>query len=211
MALYYKILNGLTTSYLFEHIPDEAPNVTLRNFTQKAPISRTIRYDNSFYPFCINNWNNLDNSIRSSPSLSIFKTNINNFIRPKLKSFYSIRNKHGIKLLTKIRVDFSDLRDHRFDHKFNCPSPLCNCGREDETSAHYFLCCPRFKTLRKTYLSKISVIVNSDITILPTGHLTHLLMYGSNVYNDISNELILTETINYINKSGRFTKLEAFS
>ena len=211
MTLYYKILNGLTPSYLFEHTPDEAPNVTLRNFTPKAPISRTIRYDNSFFPFCINNWNNLDSSTRLSPSLSIFKTKINNFIRPKLKSFYSIRNKHGIKLLTRMRVDFSDLKDHRFDHKFNCPSPLCNCGREDETSAHYLLCCPRFKTLRKTYLSKISEIVNSDVTILTTGHLTHLLMYGSNVYNDISNELILTETINYINKSGRFKKLEAFS
>ena len=84
MTLYYKILNGQTPSYLFEHIPDNAPNVTLRTFTQKAPFSRTDRYDNSFFPFCINNWNNLDSSIRYSSSLGNFKTSINNFIRPKL-------------------------------------------------------------------------------------------------------------------------------
>ena len=211
MTLYYKIVNGLAPSYLFEHIPDNVPNVTLRNFTQKAPFSKMDRYDNSFFPYCTNNWNNLDSCIRFSSSLSIFKTNINKFIRPKSSSFYSIRDKNGIKQLTKIRVTFSDLRDHRFNHNFNCANPICRCGLEDETSVHFFLCCPRYNSLRTPYLCKISEIVNSDISILPKEHLTHLLMYGSNVYNNISNELILTETIHFVKKSGRFTKLEAFS
>ena len=211
MTLYYKILNGQTPSYLFEHIPDNAPNVTLRTFTQKAPFSRTDRYDNSFFPFCINNWNNLDSSIRCSSSLGNFKTSINDFIRPKSNSFYSIRDKAGIKLLTRIRVTFSDLRDHRFNHKFNCVDPTCRCGLEDETPVHYFLCCPCYNTLRTDYLSKISEIVGSDISILPNDHLTHLLMYGSNVYNNVSNELILTGTIQFIKQSGRFKKIEAYS
>ena len=51
--------------------------------TQKAPYSRTDRYDNSFFPFCINNWNNLDSSIRYSSSFANIKTSINDFIRPK--------------------------------------------------------------------------------------------------------------------------------
>ena len=212
MTLYYKILNGLTPSYLFEHIPDNTPNVTLRKFTQKTDrYDTTDRYDNSFFPFCIDNWNNLDSCIRLSSSLSNFKTNINNFIRPKSTSFYSIRDKEGIKLLTKIRVTFSDLRDHRFNHNFNCVNPTCRCGLEDETSVHYFLCCPRYNNLRTVYLSRISEIVKSDITILPKDHLAHLLTYGSNVYNDITNELILTETIQFIKKSKRFKNLEAFA
>ena len=210
MTVYYKIVNGLTPSYLFEHVPDETPR-TLRKFTPKAPISRTARYDNSFFPFCINSWNDLDSDLKCSPTLDIFKTKLNKLIRPKQNSFYSIRNKHGIKLLTQVRVEFSDLRDHRFNHKFNCPSPVCVCKREDETSTHFLLCCPRYNSLRKTYLSKISQIVKSDITIFPTDHLSHLLLYGSSAYNDISNELILSETISYIYKTGRFKKLEAFS
>ena len=61
------------------------------------------------------------------------------------------------------------------------------------------------------YLSKISEIVGSDVTVLPNEHLAHILMYGSNVYNDISNEAIILETIQFIKKSGRFKKLQAFT
>ena len=60
------------------------------------------------------------------------------------------------------------------------------------------------------YLSKISEIVGSDVTVLPNEHLTHILIYGSNVYNEVSNEAIILETIQFIKKSGRFKKLEAF-
>ncbi len=210
MTLYYKIVNGLTPAYLFEHVPPEAPR-PLRKFVPKAPISKTQRYDNSFFPYCINHWNTLDSDIKYSSSLENFKTNIGGVIRPKSGSFACNRNKYGMKLLTQIRVDFSDLRDHRFNHKFNCPSSLCSCGIEDETSSHFLLCCPRFTGLRNTYLGKISQIVKSDVTILPKDHLTHLLLYGSRAYNDISNELILTETILFLYKSGRFKSLEAFS
>ena len=51
----------------------------------------------------------------------------------------------------------------------------------------------------------------SDVSILPSDHLTNLLLYGSKAFNSITNELILTETILFIYKSERFKHLEAFS
>ena len=69
---------------------------------------------------------------------------------------------------------------------------------------------PRYDQLRIAYLSKVSEIVGSDVTVLPNDHLTHIRMYGSNVYNDVSNEAIIIETIQFIKKSERFKKLEAF-
>ena len=72
-----------------------------------------------------------------------FKDKICKFFRLRGNSFYNIHDKYGIKLLTKIRVNFSDLRDHRYNHNFNCQNPSCACGIEDETAVHYFLCCPR--------------------------------------------------------------------
>ena len=127
-----------------------------------------------------------------------------------MSSFCCARDKYGMKLLTQLRVDFSNLRDHRFNHNFNCVNPLCSCGMEDETSTHFLLCCPRYSTIRSTYLNKISQIIKSDISILPIDHLSHLLLYGSKSFNKISNDLILTETIIYIFKSKRFKTLEAF-
>ena len=139
-----------------------------------------------------------------------FKTNINDVVRPKMGSFFCALNRYGMKLLAQLRVDFSDLRDHRFNHNFNCASRLCLCGMEDETSTHFLLRCPRYSNLRSAYLTKISQIIKSDVSILPVDHLSHLLLYGSKSFNKISNDLILTETIVYIFKTKRFKTLEAF-
>ena len=57
-----------------------------------------------------------------------FKDHLNKFILPKGNSCFGICDKFGIKLLTKIRVDFSDLSVHRFNHNFNCESPTGFCG-----------------------------------------------------------------------------------
>ena len=185
--------------------------MSFRNRNTRAPFSRSERYDNSFFPYCITNWNNLDDSVKSLPSISSFKNHLNNFFRPKGYSCFGIHDTFGVKLLTKIRVEFSDLRDHRYNHNFNCESPTCSCGSEDETSVHYFLCCPRYQTQRMILLSKISEIIGSDISVLPINHLNYILIYGSNVYNSSCNKLILEQSILYIKKSGRFKKLEAFS
>ena len=211
LTTFYKIVNDLTPSYLLDHIPEQgAPNATLRGNISRTPFSRTLRYDNSFFPFCINNWNTLDSSIKSLPSLQEFKNKLNKFIRPKGNYFFTIRDNFGIKLLTKIRVTFSDLRDHRYNHNFNCVNPICSCGLDDETTVHYLLCCPRYDYLRSIYLGKICEIIGSDVTVLPNDHLSCVLMYGSNVYNDVTNENIIKETIQYIKQSGRFKTLEAF-
>ena len=69
----------------------------------------------------------------------------------------------------------------------------------------------QFSIQRTSLLSNISDIINSDVTVLPNEHLYYILVYGSNVYNSVSNRLILTETITYIRDTGRFTNLEAFT
>ena len=56
LATCYKIKNGLAPSYLPDHIPEDSEiNISLRDRNTRAPFSRTERYDNSFFPYCINN------------------------------------------------------------------------------------------------------------------------------------------------------------
>ena len=185
--------------------------MVLRNRCDYVPLSRTDRYENSFFPYTIKARKVLDEEAKSKLSVQSFKTYITkNYIRTPGHSFFGISDKHGICLLIKIRVSFSDLRDHRFSHNFNCVSPVCNCGLGDETTAHYMLRCPLFTLERIPFLDRISDVVHSDVTVLPDEHLLNILLYGSNVYNSITNKLIIGETIFFIRNGGRFIQLEAF-
>ena len=126
--------------------------------------SQTERYENSFYPYAIKRWNELGEDPKFKPSVQSFKKHLYDFARPLGHSLFGIRDQYGIKQLTKIRVSFPDLRDHRFNHNFNCDNPLCSRGIEDETSVHFFIRCPHYITLRSILLSKISDIICSDVT-----------------------------------------------
>ena len=64
-------------------------------------------------------WNILDSDIRSSESLIVYKSKVLRFIRPKANCFFNCLNPKGIKLITKLRVCFSHLRDHKFKHSFH--------------------------------------------------------------------------------------------
>ena len=113
LTMYYKITNGMSPLYLSDHIPGNSTiNFSLHNKIVRPPRSRMERYDNSFFPFCINNWNKLVDTIKLAPSLKDFQSNLCKFVCPKWNTFYTIRDKFGIKLLPKIKVSFSDLRDH---------------------------------------------------------------------------------------------------
>ena len=135
LAILYKILKGQTPAYLSEHIPQRNEiNVSLRNRTIIPPFARTDRFSNSFFPYTLNAWRELDDEIRNKPSVGSFKRYLYSFKRPHGNSLFGINDPYGIRLLTKIRVDFSDLRDHRFNHNFNCESPICSCRIDNETS-----------------------------------------------------------------------------
>ena len=112
--------------------------MVLRNRCDYVPLSRTDRYENNFFPYTIKAWKNLDEEAKSKASVPSFKTYITkNYIRYPGHSLFGISDKHGSSLLIKIWISFSDLRNHRFSHNFNCVSPVCNCGLGYERTAHY--------------------------------------------------------------------------
>ena len=87
-------------------------------------ISETL-----FFPSTVIEWNKLDNNIRNSESVSAFKKQILKFMRPSPSSTFNMHNPHGIKLLTRLRVGLSHLREHKFRHNFQDSLDLfCNCA-----------------------------------------------------------------------------------
>ena len=87
--------------------------MVLRNRSDNAPFTRTERYENSFFPYTIKAWKNLDEEAKSKPSVESFKKYVNNnCIRSPGNSLSGICDSIGVKLLTQIRVCFSHLHDH---------------------------------------------------------------------------------------------------
>ena len=146
-----------------------------------------------------------------SLSLAVFKRKIMSFIRPQGYPMFNIHDLKGTKILSKLRVEFSDLRAHRFSHNFNCLSPTCSCEQGCEDNIHFFLRCRHYVPIRITLLSNISQILGNDISVLSHDYAIGIILNGSNLFNDITNRLILSETLEYIRKSKRFTEIEAFN
>ena len=176
-----------------------------------TPVGHTNRYNHSFFPYCASEWNMLSESIKSSPSISTFKSALIKEIRPTSQKTFSIRDNHGLSIITRLRVDFSDLRDHRFRHSFNCTSATCSCDLESETTVHFLLRCPHFSQQRVCLLNTIGETLDiPDILFFPDDDLCRILLFGSNDHSDDINKTVLNATIRFIRATKRFEKIEAY-
>ena len=66
----------------------------------KHSLSRTKSFKNTFFPYCINEWNKVTVEIRNSKSVSAFKKLIK--CKKKEHSIFSIYNPLGVKLRTPL-------------------------------------------------------------------------------------------------------------
>ena len=139
LFFFHKIIQGLLPSYLhtYHNAVSEGAYLTrstTQNKTKPIP-ARTKILENSFFPYCIKEWSKLNDKIRNIKSINKFKVTILNFIRPKGNSVFHINDINGIKLLSRLRLNFSHLNEHKFRHNFNdTVDPMCACGREPATN-----------------------------------------------------------------------------
>ena len=100
----------------------------------------TEYFANSFFPYTIKVWNNVSAEIPKSVSYEVFKNLLLKFIRPSPNSLFNVSDSLRIKLLTRLHLGLSHLREHNFNHNFQGTiNPICSCSLESESTAH-FLC-----------------------------------------------------------------------
>ena len=109
-----------------------------------------------------------------------------------------------MKLVTRLRLGLSDLREHKFKHSFQGTlNPLCSSGLNIETTSHYFLHCLLFHAERSSLLNNInkidSTIFNKSGTVA-----TRILLCGNESFKDEVNLLILNATIDFVLSTNRF-------
>ena len=81
--------------------------------------------------------------IKKSLNIKYFKSMLMKLFSLQERSLFSIHDPTGVKLLTRFRLKFSHLNEHKFRRNFkDTVVPMCDCGTETETTEHFFLRCP---------------------------------------------------------------------
>ena len=162
-------------------------------------------FSRTLFSLIIIEWNKLDWEIKNSESIVTFKKRILSFIRPSANSTFNCHNPRGIKLLSRLRLGLSHLREHKFKHSFqDTLDPFYSCGKgEVETISHYLLHCSNYSEDR---LALLNTIKNIDMSILQLrdSKFTSVLLFGDTSFNNNKSIFILDATVDYIILTGIF-------
>ena len=119
-------------------------------------------------------------------------------------STYRVSDIQGVRLLTRLRLQFSALNEHRFRHAFDCLSPVRNCGLAIEDNEHFLLHYLQYYTLCLDLFGQLSDISGIDLNRLDDRSQCNILLDGSPRCSVIENSIILESIISYIKDTGRF-------
>ena len=203
LTVFYKIMTGLTPKYLYDPVPPPRTHLYGTSCTNDLHPMRckTQRFQNSFYPDAVKCWNNIGPEIRKLNTLNSFKAKLNGIIKPECKSVFKIHDSH-LRYLFQLRAGLSQLKDHKFKHKFSdTPSPTCSCSTGAESTDHFLLSCPLYWTHRERLMETIDPFIsklNPNVS-----HLSEILLYGSKSLKDDENKAIMEATIQFIVDTGR--------
>ena len=205
LCCFYKIFRNQSPEYLLNIIPTSVRpyNTTNVNNIPQFKVKHNF-FQNWFFLSIVIEWNKLDQNIRNSENLFIFKKKLLKFIRPSGNSVFRCHNPKGIKLLTRLRLGLGHLWEHKFKHGFlDSLNPICSSDQKIETSTHFLLHCSNFSNERLTFLNIIRKI---DSNTLSKNDLkvTETLLYGDSSYDDTNNTLIMNATMEFLFASKRF-------
>ena len=164
---------------------------------------RTDIFKYSLFPYMTVEWNRLNHTLHYSKLYNTLKSSLLKIGRPMPKPTFNIHKPFILKLLTWLRLGLSHLNEHRFNHNFeDYINPLHSCSLEVEPTAHFFLHCHNFLTIRNTLLNKLNRI-SSDISNFSDRSLGKLILYGNLIskFQQISD---INASIEYLINSKRF-------
>ena len=212
LIFFYKIVNGILPDYLHSCIDFFSQNkYPLRSVSSgklKCIPSRTKSFSKTFFSYCIDEWNKLNPEIRNAKSIYKFKKSV---ITEKLENaLYNVHDPIGVKLLSRLRLQFTHLNEHKFRHGFNdMASPMCPCGTDVETTGHFLLRCHCFSTQRYELFDHLYRL-DPSFSILKTKEKVAYLLYGSRSNLSSLNKEVIKLVIKFLKSTDRFNKALIF-
>ena len=208
LILFYKIVNGILPDYLHSCIDffsqNKYPLRSVSSCKLKCIPSRTKSFSKKFFPYCIDEWNKLNPEIRNAKSIYKFKKSV---ITEKLENaLYNVHDPIGVKLLSRLRLQFTHLNEHKFRHGFNdTVNPMCPCGTDGETTEHFLLRCHCFSTQRSELFDYLYRL-DPSFSKLNTKEKVTYLLYGSRSNSSSLNKEVIKLVIKFLKSTGRFNK-----
>ena len=131
--LFYKVSKNERPKYLFKLISVRSTPYATRTAGNVLPVKRKLNFfKNSSFPSAIIQRYILEPSLNTFKTFSIFKEKFHNSF-PKF--FFDCHKLKEVKLITRLRIGLSQLKEHKFKHSFqDAINPLHNCGQDIESS-----------------------------------------------------------------------------
>ena len=139
-------------------------------------------------------------------NIKCFKSILIKFFSLQEISLFYINDPTGVNLLTRRRLKFNHLNEHKFHHNFkDTVVTICDCGIDTETTEHFFLRCP----FLATKVPKLFINVNEkhfSSQNLNEESMIDIFLNGCNEFNESHNKESLLQTIDYIKSTKRFER-----
>ena len=164
-----------------------------------------VKFLNSFFPYISKLWNNLDNETKAL-NLSDFKTRLKNILKPDKIKHFCKGSKIGNTLLTRIRLDRSDLNLHKYSIG-KADSPECACHARQESSYHFMIDCFLYTCERQILFNSVEHYIK-NFRNLGKRKQFEILTIGINITNpdyNYVNTFITYAVQHYIFKTKRFS------
>ena len=208
LIFFYKIVNGILPDYLHSCIgffsQNKYPLRSVSSGKLKCIPSRTKSFSKTCFPLCIEEWNKLNPEIRNAKSIYKFKKSI---ITEKLEnSLYYVHDPIGVKLLSRLRLQFTHLNEYKFIHGFNdTVNPMCPCGTDVETTEYFLLRCHYFSTQRSELLDHLYRL-DLSFSELNTKEEVLYLLYDSRNKSSNLIKKVTKLVIRFFKSTGRFNE-----
>ena len=127
-------------------------------------------------------------------------------IRTKENSVFGVSDIYGIKLLTRLRLNFSHFYEHTFRHNFkDTVNLMCSCSAITETTIHDLLRCRLYSVQRVELINGVCKL-DSTLQNFSEDQLLTVLLYVSDKFALNVNKEIIQLTISYLKASKRFVQ-----
>ena len=179
---------------------------TIQSF--KHPNSFSVfpcrkKYSKNSCSLCVvNDWNKLSPKIHNFSSYLRFRNTLINFISSLENKIFNIHDQFAIKLLKRLQLVFSHLREHKPWHNFLIHFK-CSCSTELETTNRFFLHCQFYNVILANLMSDF-IKTGSSLPPVSDGELLGILLYSNKRFDTKANQNIFMRTLKFIKYLQRF-------